>query len=303
VRALGGGRLVPLAYGRALRIPDVLAPATLAHLTVATTSALTPPWPRIAVGCGPRTTPVLRWLKARAGTKIFTVQLMRPARLAGIDLAAIPAHDRPPTHPRGVTTLGAPHPFDRAMLDAAEATLPAAARALRPPHIAVLVGGPTRGVAFTPADLERLAEAVDRLATTLAASVLVTTSPRSPPSAAATLARTLVAPHVVHDARAAGDNPLRAFLGAATRIVVTADSASMLSEASAAGVPVHVFALRGRRRKFGHLEAALAEAGVVRPWTADAPPPPRPIDEAARLAAVIRARLGGQALLAPSDER
>jgi len=52
----------------------------------------------------------------------------------------------------------------------------------------------------------------------------------------------------------------------------------MLSEASAAGVPVHVFHLSDRRGKFGRLEAALVDAGVVQPWAVDAAPPSTPID-------------------------
>jgi mitochondrial fission protein ELM1 len=156
--------------------------------------------------------------------------------------------------------------------------------------VTVLVGGPSRGVRFTADDVDRLAAAVSDLARQLGASVLATTSPRSPPDAAMRLARGLAVPHHVHDVRRAGANPLRAFLGVADRVVVTADSASMLSEAAASGVPVHVFALAGRRGKLARLEAALAAAGVVQPWIVDATPPPAPLDESGRLAAIIRQR-------------
>ena len=68
----------------------------------------------------------------------------------------------------------------------------------------------------------------------------------------------------------------------------------MLSEAAAAGVPVHVFRLAGRRGKFARLEKALARAGIVQSWVVDVPPPPAPVDEARRLAAIIRRRAGVQ---------
>lgn len=291
VAALGGGRLIQLAYARPLLRPDLLAPATAAHLDDASRAALVPPWPRVAVAAGRRPAAVLRWLKARAGDGLFAVQLMRPARLSGFDLVAVPAHDRPRADPRVVVTAAAPHPFDRRVLDAAARALPTAARDLPPPYVTVLVGGPTRGLRFDRADLDRLVREVDRLAGTLGASVLATTSPRSPRGAASRLRAGLTVPHHVHDVHAPGENPLRAFLGAASRIVVTADSASMLSEAAAAGVPVHVFTLDGAPAKFARLRATLAEAGIVQPWVVDAGPPPAPIDEAARLAAVIRRRI------------
>jgi hypothetical protein len=294
VAALGGGRLIRLAYDRALRWPDVLAPATLAHLDPASRRGFVPPWPRVAVAAGRRPAAVLRWLKRRGGERTFAVQLMRPGSLADFDLVAIPAHDRPRRDPRVVTTLAAPHPFDRAALDRARCELPPAAAGLAPPYVTVLVGGPTRGVPFTGADVDRLAAAVDELARRLGASVIATTSPRSPVDAAVRLARGLTVAHHVHDVRAAGANPLRAFLGVADRVVVTADSASMLSEAAAAGVPVHVFALRGRRAKFRRLQAALGDVGVVQPWVFQATAPPAPIDESARLASIIRRRLAAQ---------
>jgi hypothetical protein len=300
VAALGGGRLIRLVYGRRALVPDLLAPATLAHLAPANRAALVPPWPRIAIAAGRRPAATLRWLKRRAGDGLFAVQLMRPARLAGFDLVAVPAHDRPRAHPRVVTTIGAPHPFDRASLDRAKDGLPAAAAALPSPFVTVLVGGPTRGVRFTAGDVDHLATAVDALARRSGASVLATTSPRTPPDVAARLERNLTVPHHVHDVRAGAPNPLRAFLGVAARVVVTADSASMLSEAAATGVAVHVFPLAGRRAKFARLERALADAGVVRPWGADASPPPAPLDEAARLAAIIRRRSGVQAASRPA---
>ncbi len=291
VAALGGGRLIRLAYARPLARPDLLAPATLGHLDeAAARAASTPPWPRIAVAAGRRPAAVLRALKRRAGEDLFAVQLMRPGRLTGFDLVAVPAHDRPRPDPRVVTTLGAPHPFDRATLDRARPELPAAAAAVAPPYVTVLVGGPTRGVRFGLGDVDRLAAAVDGLARALGAGVLATTSRRSPPGAAARLAAGLGVPHHVHDVGTAAANPLRALLGVAAR-VVTADSVAMLSEAAATGVPVHVHAVAARRGKFARLQSALAEAGVVQPWAVDAASPPAPLDESARLARIIRRRL------------
>jgi mitochondrial fission protein ELM1 len=95
---------------------------------------------------------------------------------------------------------------------------------------------------------------------------------------------------VLHRFGAPGANPLRAFLAVADRVVVTADSASMLSEASAAGRPIHVFRPRRLPAKHGRLVDALEGAGYVHPWRAEAVAVPRPLDEAGRLAAIVRTR-------------
>ncbi len=291
LRALGGGREIALGYRHELRLPDLLAPATIGHLDAATTGVLAGPVPRVAIGCGRRTAAVLRWLKRRAGDAILTVYLMRPARLSGIDLAIVPAHDRPASDSRIITTLGALHPSDRRALDAALDELPDECRALPRPRIALLVGGPAKRATFSAADLDRLAAAVDGLAQQLGGSVLATTSRRTPAGFAERLGAALAVPHSVYDAGSEAANPFRAFLGSADRVVVTSDSASMLSEACAAGRPVHVWPMAGTPPKLQSFADALAAGGYVQPWTESATQPPAPLDEAARIGGLVRDRL------------
>ncbi len=294
--ALDGGVGIRLAYAHRLRVPDVLAPATLAHLAPSARAAFVPPWPSVAIAAGRRPAAALRWLKRQAGADMLAVYLMRPGRLRGFDLVAIPAHDGDIRDGRVMTTLGAPHPFDRHALDLAAAGLPAAAARLPRPYVTVLIGGPTRRVRFGRFELQRLADDVSRLAGELGGSVLATTSPRTPKGLAAELAALLTVPSFVHDVASTEANPLRALLGVADRIVVTGDSASMLSEACAAARPVHVFSLPNSPRKFQRLECALAERGFVQPWNAPAALPRTTLDEASRVAAAIRERLSSVAV-------
>ncbi len=281
---------MPLTYARPLRIPDLFAPATLAHLSDDGRAALTPPWPAVAIGCGRRTAAVLRWLKARAGGRLQAVYLMRPACLRGLDLAAVPEHDGAGDHPRIVRTVGALHPFDRARLDAAAHDLPVVARALPRPYTTVLVGGPAHRIRFGLAEIAALAARVSALIGATGGSALVTTSRRTPEGGAEALRQGLAVPHIVHDANAAADNPLPAFLGVADRVVVTADSLSMLSEAAATGRPVHIFPLDGTPAKMRRLRDRLAERGYIQPWGATSLPPAAPLNEARRLADLVRAR-------------
>ncbi|MFW5832953.1 MAG: mitochondrial fission ELM1 family protein [Pseudomonadota bacterium] len=289
-------RLIELDYRWPLGPSDLVPLATIRHLTPATRALLLPPWPDVVVAAGRRTAPVARWLERASGGRVFTVQLMRPGCLAGLDLVAIPAHDRPRPAANVVTTLGAPHPFDRAVLDAALAELPEAAARLPDPRIAVLVGGPSGSVPFDRADEARFVAELGEFARSLDASLLVTTSRRTPDSLLRALGAVAGGRMVLHRFGAPGPNPFRAFLAAADRVVVTADSASMLSEASATGRPIHVFRPQGLPDKHGRLVDALAAAGYVRPWSAEPQPVPPPLDEAGRLAAIVRTRaaLAGQ---------
>jgi hypothetical protein len=98
----------------------------------------------------------------------------------------------------------------------------------------------------------------------------VTTSRRTTPAVTDALAAAIVVPAVVHrwSAGATG-NPYLAFLGVADRIIVTADSASMLADAASTGKPVEIFALPGERWGLGRLrDAARGLAWGAAGWPA-----------------------------------
>ena len=91
------------------------------------------------------------------------------------------------------------------------------------------------------------------------------------------------------------DNPYLGLLGAADAIIVTADSASMCTEACATGKPVLLFRpAAGVSTRLARLHAALQDQGCLCPlgsaWPARRPPPLNP---AAAIADAIRARLCG----------
>ena len=86
-----------------------------------------------------------------------------------------------------------------------------------------------------------------------------------------------------------GGNPYFAYLALADHIVVTEDSASMVSEAATTGKPISILRLAGGSPKFSRFHTAMAKRGVTREfagrlddWSYT------PIDETARAAAMVR---------------
>jgi mitochondrial fission protein ELM1 len=245
--------------------------------------------PSLAIGCGRQgalATRLLREYGARS------VQILDP-RLAPRhwDLVIAPRHDG--LHGDNVISmLGSLHPVDDLWLAAARQQFAAFAQ-LPQPRTAVLVGGASAHARF---DAEALAGWLDALATRIGregGSVLATASRRTPAAALAILRAKLAAlPGVVWCGEHDGANPYAGLLGWADRIVCTADSVNMLSEAAATNVPVFacgIEALHGRPRTFVDSLVAL---GRVHAFDAElAPFAVMPLRETARVAAEVRQRL------------
>ena len=95
-----------------------------------------------------------------------------------------------------------------------------------------------------------------------------------------------------------GPNPYFGLLGLADAIVVTCESASMVSEAATTGKPVYVIDLDGGSRRFQRFHEMLREDGITRPfdgrleqWNYAL------LDDTETVAAMVRQRLG----LAPQE--
>jgi mitochondrial fission protein ELM1 len=158
----------------------------------------------------------------------------------------------------------------------------------------VLVGGSSRHARLDAARLDDLLAALDAALARDGGSLLLTASRRTAPALLPALrgfaARWPGARWLGADD---GENPYPGLLAHADRIVCTADSVNMISEACATRAPVFVsdpHEVDGRPRRF--LDALLAR-GRIRP--VDTPLLPfeaEPLRETARVAAEVRARLG-----------
>ena len=220
------------------------------------------PWPDLVIGAGRRAAPLVAAFRRLGGSShsgVRAVQIMAPQMSASrFDLVIAPRHDRL-SGPNILQTVGALHRLSPELLAMEDDRV----RRLPRPLLAALIGGPSRSASMAANDLDglitMLLEAGGR-----GWGLAVTTSRRTPPDMAARLGEALnIVGGWLWDG--AGANPLYPMLGAASAIVVTADSVNMVSEACSTGVPAFIAPVSKLAPKLARFHAALAETDCVRP--------------------------------------
>jgi mitochondrial fission protein ELM1 len=225
---------------------------------------LLPPWPKLIICAGGRSAAPSLSVRKAAGGRCVVVQIQDP-KIAPrhFDLMLIPEHDRI-RGPNIRVTRGAVHRVTAQKLaEAAEIWRPRFAH-LPSPRVAVLIGGGNGTYGLDPAAMARIAGQLAALAAQ-GAGLLITPSRRTG-AAAERVLRDQLAGTSAEIWDGTGENPYFGYLALADHILATADSISMITEASATGKPVHILPLEGGSRKFDKFHSAMAEAGVTRPF-------------------------------------
>ncbi|TWI10346.1 mitochondrial fission ELM1 family protein [Aerolutibacter ruishenii] len=245
--------------------------------------------PPLVIGCGRQAALATRLARARGAR---AVQILDPRLDPALwDLLVVPRHDGL-CGDNVIQVTGSLHPVDDLWLAAARREFAPLGR-LPGPRTTLLVGGRTHAGDFDIVAFDRWLETLVAHVRAEGGSVLATTSRRTPPAAIERLRTRLEdVPGVLWVDAAGGTapNPYPGLLGWADRIVCTADSVNMLSEAAATHVPVHVAGeAQGRPGRF---VTQLLAMGRVRPL--DGPPAPFAVTalrETARVADEVRQRL------------
>jgi uncharacterized protein len=160
---------------------------------------------------------------------------------------------------------------------------------LAKPRVAVVVGGNSRHHRFTPADIRRFVGQLTELAQS-GASLMITASRRTPPELAEELKRLGREHGFFWDGE--GQNPYIPMLALAEAIVVTGDSANMVSEAAATGAPLLLFEPSGGKTKLTALIDGLKRHGAVKPFAGRLEAwPYEPLDSTKVIAEAIAAGL------------
>lgn len=219
--------------------------ATLVGIDRQKSDPLTPPWPDLILTAGRRNEPVALWIRkqaARVGQRVRIVHLGRPwAKLAHFDLIiTTPQYQLPPL-PNVLHNTFPLHRLTAEKLQAAAASW--RARITVPgPYLALLVGGSSGPYLFDARTASQLALQASALARSKGASLLVTTSARTPLEAVSALVAGIDVPAQIYRWQPEGeDNPYLGYLALAQEIIVTGDSMSMLAEACFTGKPVYIF--------------------------------------------------------------
>ncbi|MBY0468062.1 MAG: mitochondrial fission ELM1 family protein [Burkholderiaceae bacterium] len=257
-------RVIPLHFNRAARLPPLLLGTR--RLSWRTECALQPPWPQAVLAAGRRSVPAARWIRRQSGGQTRLIHINRPwAPLAWFDLIVTTPQYAVPRRANVLTNL---MPFVLpAQDDASVTSLADLAAGMPRPWTVVLVGGNSRPYVLNKASARLLAQTVNDKVRETGGSAWVLGSPRTQDAAMATIEATLRGP--AHVSRwGQGQNLYRPLLREADRFIVTADSASMLTEALLSGRTVTPFTLPARPHWRWRFASAWRAAAERRPTSA-----------------------------------
>lgn len=216
--------------------------------------------PAIAVGCGRQAALATRLLRQR-GSRV--VQILHP-RLPTPhwDAVVLPAHDG--VHGANVLTLdGSLNPIDDAWLEGQRAAHPDIGEGAGP-LTALLVGGPTDDSDWDRHALDGILELLLRWRQRDGGTLWVVGSRRTPPAMRRQIKQALGHRARVWMDERDGPNPYAGVVAWADRLVVTPDSANLISEAAATRAPLWIAMPRYNRGRIRHLVAKAIESGRAR---------------------------------------
>jgi mitochondrial fission protein ELM1 len=206
-------------------------------------SPLQPPWPDLVITAGMRNEPVARWIRRQAGGRVRLVHIGRPwAALHHFDLIITTPQYRLPQRANVLHNHTTLHRVTPTRLASAAQTWAARLSHLPRPYIALLVGGHSGPYTLDVPTATRLGQQASALAHQHGATLLVTTSARTPPAATDALLTALSCPAYVYRwSPNTEHNPYYGYLALAQAFIVTGESVSMLTEACATQKPVYIF--------------------------------------------------------------
>ena len=277
-----------IRYNRWVRLPNWLRGRTFIGLDGQYKKDLTHHLPDLILSAGRRSFPIARAIKRLSKNKAKIVQLMNPLNgLKDADLIVLPKHDNYQGKAKNVMqVLGTPHRVTAEKLATEKAIWKDIMKQYPPKRLSLIVGGATKNKPFTFEMADALVQSVKDLKP---ASVLVTTSRRTPRRIVERLQKKLPKPCFFYRFGDKAKNPYFGLLSWADQIVVTGDSMSMCTECCATGVPVFIFApdeMVSEKHKRFH--ASLYAAGVAAPVGGKACVADKPLNPACEIAERIK---------------
>ena len=260
------------------RIPNLFLGASVLSVDRARSDPLEPPWPDLVIAASRRSAPVARWIRKQSGGRTRLVHLFHTqAPLDRFDLIITLPQYRLPRRANVLHLTRALNRLPQERLAADADRWRDDFESLPGPRIGLIVGGTSSSYVLDAATAARLGREASAVARETGGSLLISTTPRTPPDAADALFAAVDAPAFRYRWRPEDpDNPYFAILALADRFIVTVDSASVPVETCATGKPVALFewprrrtpGLWGRllhRAPLRQLHGALLYLGLFKP--------------------------------------
>lgn len=252
---------------------------------------LTAPWPDLLITSGRKSIAAARYIKRMSKGATVLIHVQDPRYWSkGFDLIAVPEHD-PLRGENVIVTKGSPNKITIDILNDAKSMFPNLS-SLKAPRIAVLIGGTSQAYNMTQSITEDLAKSLLQINKNLNSSMMITCSRRTGKNNEAIL-RSSLDNNGNYFWNGKGENPYTAFLAYANYIMVTADSASMISESCTTGKPVYMIALDGGAKRISTLHSNLIRHGVLRQFNGLLEPYDyEPLNDAQIVSKEIKKRFG-----------
>lgn len=229
---------------------------------------LLPPWPDLVISGGRKSIALSLMAKRKSKGETFVTHLLDPKiKRRNFDLIITPKHDEI-SGPNIFQTIGAPNLITETKLKEEADKLKENFKNLKETKIAVLIGGSTKDFKYFNSLISDMATTLETLAHKYDASLLITTSRRTPKHHINILRTKLKdTSHVIWDGE--NPNPYFAYLALSDYIIVTQDSVSMISEAATAGKPVFVYDLGITTKRINGFKRNIVEHGSAKIFNGD----------------------------------
>jgi mitochondrial fission protein ELM1 len=276
-------------------LPNWLKFNSLMGIDLDLSSPLSPPYPQLIISSGRKTAAVSNYIKKHS-INSFVVHIMNPdMNFDNFDLICLPKHDEREDYAKYnniVYSMGALSYSDSSKIN--EDTMPK----LPAPFVSLIIGGTTKNGDYSIEELEWLSTKANSLAKNIKASLLITTSRRTPIEVTDILRGKITVPHYFYDWHKMQNiaNPYPAFLKLSDYFITTGDSVSTCSEILATGKPLYIYrkdkVLYSKHKKFldnlshaGYIRYLSEEILQFANWTY------APLNEAERISNLIKERL------------
>lgn len=233
-----------LEYTKFAGLPNFIRGRTLLGLTEKSKAEISEPYPELVLSSTRRTAPIARYIKKKnPQAKLIQLGHIGHTGIKEFDLVFTPEHDKNKLQAPNIHyTIGCPHFITKEKLEQAQAEWHDKFSHLPHPITAVIIGGAIKGHPFSLENAEELAKSVANLKEKEGGALLITTSRRTGLEAEKKIMSYLEKyPNYAYLWGSKDNNPYLGFLACADNLVVTGDSVSMCSEATAAEKGLRIF--------------------------------------------------------------